>query len=298
MCKIKCGVDKLDGIININKPSGITSFDVVRRLRKILKIKKIGHTGTLDPLATGVLVVCTGRATRLVQDIEKLEKEYIAEFKLGFATDTYDIEGKVIESVENFNVTSEEIENVLKKFTGNIKQVPPMYSAIKINGQKLYDLARRGETIEREARDINIFSLKLLSFDGVNGKISCKVSKGTYIRSLIFDIGMELKTFATMTSLQRTSVGNEKLEKSFTLEEIEDMHSKNDFSFARTVEDYFNFPSIEIEGEKNKTLFLNGNTLISKENLDGFYKIYYKDSKEFLGLGNVISERLKGYKYY
>ena len=183
-------VDKLDGIININKPSGITSFDVIRKLRKILKIKKIGHTGTLDPLASGVLVVCTGKATRLVQDIEKLEKEYVATFKLGVATDTYDIEGKVIDSCENFSITTDMLKETLEKFKGDIKQVPPMYSAIKINGQKLYDLARRGEVIEREARDVSIYSLDLLEFDGVNAKISCKVSKGTYIRSLIFDIGI------------------------------------------------------------------------------------------------------------
>ena len=288
----------MDGIININKPSGITSFDVIRKLRKILKIKKIGHTGTLDPLASGVLVVCTGKATRLVQDIEKLEKEYVATFKLGVATDTYDIEGKVIDSCENFSITTDMLKETLEKFRGDIKQVPPMYSAIKINGQKLYDLARRGEVIEREARDVSIYSLELLEFDGVNAKISCKVSKGTYIRSLIFDIGMELKTFATMTSLVRTSVGREDIEKSFTLEDIESMASENNFSFARTIENYFNYPHYEISGEKNKTLFLNGNTLVVKNLNDGFYKIYDEETCEFLGLANVVSERLKGYKYY
>ena len=287
----------MDGIININKPSGITSFDVVRKLRKILKIKKIGHTGTLDPLASGVLVVCTGKATKLVQDIEKLEKEYIATFKLGISTDTYDIEGKVISSCEDFNITFEDMQKVLEKFKGEIKQVPPMYSAIKVNGEKLYDLARRGETIEREARDVNIYSLELLEFDGTNAKISCKVSKGTYIRSLISDIGMELKTFATMTSLVRTSVGKEKILDSFTLEEIEKMYLKKDISFARTVENYFDFPSYEISEEKNKTLFLNGNTLVTKNLNDGFYKIY-DETHKFLGLANVVSERLKGYKYY
>lgn len=288
----------MDGIININKPSGITSFDVVRKLRKILKIKKIGHTGTLDPLATGVLVVCTGKATKLVQDIEKMEKEYVATFKLGIATDTYDIEGKTINFCENFNVTSEELSCVLEKFKGDIKQIPPMYSAIKINGEKLYDLARRGEIIEREARPVTIYSLDLLEFDGINTKISCKVSKGTYIRSLIFDIGMELKTFATMTSLVRTSVGKENISNSFTLEEIEKMYNENNFSFARTVENYFNFPSYEIDNEKDKTLFLNGNTLVVKNLNNGFYKIYDKKSCEFLGLAYASSERLKGYKYY
>lgn len=148
----------MNGIININKPQGITSFDVIRKLRKILSIRKIGHTGTLDPLATGVLIVCVGKATKLVQDIEKKEKEYIAEFDLGYKTDTYDIQGKTLDKVDNFSVTKEELETVLKNYIGDIKQVPPMYSAIKINGKKLYELARRGETIERAARDISILS--------------------------------------------------------------------------------------------------------------------------------------------
>lgn len=288
----------MDGIININKPSGITSFDVIRKLRKILKIKKIGHTGTLDPLASGVLVVCVGKATKLVQDIEKLEKEYIAEFQLGYSTDTYDSQGKIIDSVENFSVSSEKLEECLKKFLGNIKQIPPMYSAIKINGEKLYDLARKGETIEREARDITIYDLSLLEFDGKKAKIYCKVSKGTYIRSLIYDIGIDLKTFATMTSLERISVGSENIKNSFTLEKIEELHSNKDFSFIRTVEKYFKYPSLTISTEKNKTLFLNGNTLIVNNTSDGFYKIYFKETNEFLGLAYVSSNRLKGYKYY
>ncbi|NME36493.1 MULTISPECIES: tRNA pseudouridine(55) synthase TruB [Fusobacterium] len=288
----------MDGIININKPSGITSFDVIRKLRKILKIKKIGHTGTLDPLASGVLVVCVGKATKLVQDIEKLEKEYIAEFQLGYSTDTYDSEGKIIDSVKNFSVSSEKLEECLKKFLGNIKQIPPMYSAIKINGEKLYDLARKGETIEREARDITIYDLSLLKFNGKKAKIYCKVSKGTYIRSLIYDIGIDLKTFATMTSLERISVGSENIENSFTLEKIESLYSNKDCSFIRTVEEYFKYPSLTISTEKNKTLFLNGNTLVVNNTNDGFYKIYFEGTDEFLGLAYVSSNRLKGYKYY
>ena len=291
----------MDGIINIKKPSGITSFDVIRRLRRILKMKRIGHTGTLDPLATGVLVICTGKGTKLVQDIEKLEKTYVAEFQLGYHTDTYDTEGKIMDTVENFSVSEEEMRNTLKLFMGDIKQIPPMYSAIKINGKKLYELARKGETIEREPRPVTISTLDLIEFDGKNCKISCTVSKGTYIRSLIFDIGQELKTFATMTSLVRTSVGSEKIENSFSLEEIEELHNTNDFSYIRTVEEYFSYPELVISGEKNIKLFLNGHTVISSEIHDGFYKIYYtndENNKCFLGLGNVISERLKGYKYY
>lgn len=289
----------MDGIINVNKPKGITSFDVIRKLRKILSMKKIGHTGTLDPLATGVLIVCTGKGTKLVQDIESLSKEYIAEFDLGYKTDTYDIEGKVIDKIENdFTVTREKLEEVLKKYIGDIKQIPPMYSAIKIDGKKLYDLARKGEVVEREARNITIHSLELLEFDGKKAKIKCEVSKGTYIRSLIYDIGEDLKVFATMTSLVRIRVGDETLEKSFTLEEIENLKSNNDNSFCYDIENYFDYPRYEIEDIKNKILFLNGNTLVTENVEDGYYKVYIKSTGEFLGLANVNSDRLKGYKYY
>ena len=285
----------MNGIINVNKPKGITSFDVIRKLRKILKTRKIGHTGTLDPLATGVLIICVGKATKLAQDIEAYEKEYIAEFELGYKTDTYDIEGKIIDEVKEFSVTKEKILEVIEKFIGDIVQIPPMYSAIKIGGKKLYELARAGETIERKGRNITIHSIELLEFDGKKAKIKCKVSKGTYIRSLIYDIGEELKTFATMTELTRTKVGDQIIEKSFTLEEISLLEEQQDFKFIEDVESYFNYPKIEILGEKNYTLFTNGNTLIYNEE-DGLYRVYFEN--KFLGLASIKYNRLKGYKYY
>ncbi len=285
----------MEGIINVNKPKGITSFDVIRKLRKILSTKKIGHTGTLDPMATGVLLVCVGKATKLAQDIEASSKEYVAEFELGYKTDTYDIEGTVIDRKENFSVTEQELLETVNSFKGKIKQVPPMYSAIKINGQKLYDLARKGETVEREARDVTIEEIQLISFDGKKAKIRCAVSKGTYIRSLIYDIGEKLGTFAVMTSLVRTRVGEETLEKSFALEEIEQLKNQENESFLTSAENYFLYPKITVEGEKNKTLFLNGNTLIYNKE-DGLYRIY--DENCFLGFAQIKNNRLKGYKYY
>ena len=285
----------MNGIINVNKPKGITSFDVIRKLRKILSLRKIGHTGTLDPLAEGVLLVCVGKATKLAQDIEAHSKEYVAEFELGYKTDTYDIEGTVIDKVENFSVTKEKLLEVINTFLGNIKQIPPMYSAIKVNGQKLYDLARKGETIEREARDIFIESIELLEFDGKKAKIKCSVSKGTYIRSLIYDIGEKLGTFAVMTSLLRTKVGEETIDKSFTLAEIESLKNEGKENFITSVEDYFTYPKIYIEGEKNHTLFLNGNTLVFNGE-DGIKRVYENDN--FLGLASLKYNRLKGYKYY
>lgn len=285
----------MEGIININKPSGITSFDVIRVLRKILKERRIGHTGTLDPLAEGVLVVCLGRATRLVQDIEGYLKVYTAGFELGYRTDTYDIEGKIAKESEKKETTRTELESVLKKFIGDIKQIPPMYSAIKIEGQKLYDLARKGIEVERKAREISINFIEIIEFDGRKGKIRCEVSKGTYIRSLIDDIGRELGTFATMTSLVRERVGESDIESSYTLEDIEKLHLEGKNDFLSSVEEFFQYPKIEIEAGKNFVLFQNGNTIRCNVT-DGRYRVYLEN--KFLGLANVNNNLLKGYKYF
>lgn len=285
----------MEGIININKPSGITSFDVIRVLRRVLKEKRIGHTGTLDPLAEGVLVVCLGRATRLVQDIEGYSKIYTAGFELGYRTDTYDIEGKTIEELEKKSTTRDELDRVLKKFIGDIKQIPPMYSALKVDGQKLYDLARKGIEVERKARDIHIDFIEVLEFDGVKGKIRCGVSKGTYIRSLIDDMGRELGTLATMNSLVREKVGDSSIDKAFTLEDIERLHNEGNSSFLQSVEEFFTYPQLEIEEGKNLTLFLNGNT-IRHQSPNGRYRVYCQN--KFLGLANVNNNLLKGYKYF
>lgn len=285
----------MEGIINVNKPSGITSFDVIRVLRKNLKEKRIGHTGTLDPLAEGVLVVCLGRATRLVQDIEGYSKVYIAGFELGYRTDTYDIEGKIVEESEKKSVTKEILEKTLKNFVGDIKQVPPMYSALKVDGQKLYELARKGIEIERKARDIHIDFIEILEFDGTRGKIRCGVSKGTYIRSLIDDLGKELETFATMNSLVRERVGDSTIDNAYTLEDIERLHQEGNDIFLQSVEEFFNYPKLSIDEEKNLTLFLNGNTI--RYNIEnGRYRVYCQD--RFLGLANVNNNLLKGYKYF
>lgn len=285
----------MEGIINVNKPSGITSFDVIRVLRKNLKEKRIGHTGTLDPLAEGVLVVCLGRATRLVQDIEGYSKVYIAGFELGYRTDTYDIEGKIVEESEKKYVTKEMLEETLKKFVGDIKQIPPMYSALKVDGQKLYDLARKGIEIERKARDIHIDFIEILEFDGTKGKIRCGVSKGTYIRSLIDDLGKELGTFATMNSLVRERVGDSTIDNAYTLEDIERLHQEGNDTFLQSVEEFFDYPKLSIDEGKNLTLFLNGNTI--RYNIEnGRYRVYCQD--RFLGLANVNNNLLKGYKYF
>ena len=287
----------MEGIIIVNKPKGITSFDVIRKLKKILKTKKIGHTGTLDPLATGVMLMCVGKATKLASDLEAKDKVYIADFDIGYATDTYDIEGKKI--AENIiEVSKENLEQSIKKFIGNIKQVPPMYSAIKIDGNKLYHLARKGIEVERPERDVTIEYINLLDFKDNKAKIETKVSKGCYIRSLIYDIGQDLGTYATMTALQRKQVGDYSLEDSYSLEQIEEMVLNNDFKFLKTIEEIFSYDKYSLQTEKELTLYKNGNTVKIKENLENKkYRIYFQD--EFIGLANVENNNLlKGYKYY
>lgn len=285
----------MEGIININKPSGISSFDVIRVLRKTLKEKRIGHTGTLDPLATGVLIICVGKATRLAQDIEGYSKVYVAELELGYKTDTYDIEGSVTEKSSIESVTFDEFKNVVDSFVGHSKQLPPMYSAIKINGQKLYELARKGIEVERKTRDINIDFIEIVEFDGKKAKIRCKVSKGTYIRSLIYDIGEKLGTFATMTSLVREKVGDIDIANAFSLEEIENLHNNNREDFLWSVEKFFDYPKLILNNERDLKLFLNGNT-VRFSATDDRYRIY--NGETFIGLANVNNNLLKGYKYF
>lgn len=287
----------MEGIIVVNKPKGITSFDVIRKLKKILKTKKIGHTGTLDPLATGVMLVCVGRATKLASDLEAKDKIYIADFDIGYATDTYDIEGKKI-AENTIEISKENLEQSIKKFIGNIKQVPPMYSAIKIDGNKLYHLARKGIEVERPERNVTIEYINLLDFKDNKVKIETKVSKGCYIRSLIYDIGQDLGTYATMTALQRKQVGDYSLENSYSLEQIEKMVLNNDFKFLKTIEEIFSYDKYSLQTEKELALYKNGNTVKIKENLENKrYRIYFQN--EFVGLANIENNNLlKGYKYY
>lgn len=287
----------MEGIIVVDKEEGITSFDVIRKLRKILNIKKIGHCGTLDPLASGLLILALEKSTKLLNELENQDKIYVADFELGYATDTFDTEGKITYRSEK-KITREILEDTLLKYTGIIKQVPPMYSAIKVNGKKLYEFARKGIVLEREAREINIEYLKILKFLDNKVKIEVKVSKGTYIRSLINDIGISLGTYATMTNLRRISIGNFNLKDAFKIEEIKNMLDKNSFDFIKNIENLFDFDIINLSNDKEEKLFKNGNTVKLKSRVNNLiYKIYYKNI--FLGLGKVEkSNLLKGYKYF
>ncbi len=226
----------MDGIVNVNKPLGITSHDVVYRLRKILNIKKIGHTGTLDPEASGVLPMCIGKGTKLAEYLTAADKQYLATLKLGAFTDTQDATGEVLESFE-VNVTEEQVCDTVKKFIGEIQQIPPMFSAIKIDGKKLYELAREGKTVEREARTIMIHDIEIKKIDLDNNMVEMLVdcSKGTYIRTLCNDIGEALGCGGHMSALCRTKSGRFNIDKAFTLEQIEQMATKDDFSFLTPV---------------------------------------------------------------
>lgn len=243
------------------------------------------------------MLVCVGKATKLASDLEAKNKIYTADFDIGYATDTYDVEGKKI--AENIiEVSKENLEQSIKKFIGNIKQVPPMYSAIKIDGNKLYHLARKGIEVERPKRDVTIEYINLLDFKNNKAKIETEVSKGCYIRSLIYDIGQDLGTYATMTSLQRKQVGEYSLENSYSLEQIEEMTLNNDFKFLKTVEEIFSYDKYNLQTEKEFILYKNGNTVKIKENLESKrYRIYFQD--KFIGLANIENNNLlKGYKYY
>ncbi|MGG6311168.1 tRNA pseudouridine(55) synthase TruB [Paenibacillus macerans] len=197
-----------EGILPIHKPAGFTSHDVVAKCRGILRMKRIGHTGTLDPAVTGVLPLCLGRATRMVEYLQELPKEYEATLVLGLATDTEDLTGNVVERAEQVSVTEEAVRSVLERFVGTISQIPPMYSALKQDGKRLYELAREGKVVERKAREVTIYELELTGFrpEGPHPQVSFRAlcSKGTYIRTLCVDIGRALGVPAAMTELKRT----------------------------------------------------------------------------------------------
>lgn len=258
------------GIINIYKEKGFTSHDVVAKLRGILKQKKIGHTGTLDPDAIGVLPVCLGKATKLCDMLTEKEKTYVAELILGKSTDTQDISGKVINEIDieerKSTITDDVITNEIKSFEGEYNQIPPMYSAIKINGKKLYELAREGIEIERKARKVNFYSINILSISYPYIKLEVSCSKGTYIRTLCHDIGIKLGTYACMTELERIKSGTFIKEHSLTLKQVEELVNSNKFEeHIIAIEKMFlEYDKIIIPEKLNKLLY-NGNTLPIEE---------------------------------
>lgn len=282
----------MNGVINIYKPKGMTSFDVVRQVKKVAETKKVGHTGTLDPEATGVLPVCIGKATKLVDYIMNDFKVYKALLRLGMETDTYDTEGKVIDTKE-VNIDPEKIKSIIYDFIGENLQVPPMYSALKVNGKRLYELARMGVEIERQARRVNIYDIQILDVNLPEVSFIVKCSKGTYIRSLCHDIGVASGCLGTMWELERLATGNFDIANSV---HINNLTKENIGEYLIPMESALNYKNISFPAKYSKAL-LNG-VVIKEDNIlkeieeNELCKVYISEN-EFIGIGSKIEDGFK-----
>ena len=331
------GTFKSDGIVLLNKSKGISSFKAINKLKWIIKSNKVGHAGTLDPIAEGLLIVMVNNATKFSDNLMKKDKEYFVELELGYETATYDTEGEITEKYESeINISDEKIFEVINSFIGEIMQVPPMYSAIKINGEKLYELARKGIEVERQARKVKIYSIREINIEQNKISFYTEVSSGTYIRSLVRDIGRKLGVYATMTRLVRTKIDNYSIDESVSLEEVEkklndekeifedDSDNENNVDRNGEIEEVikfknieciFNYEKITLSEEKYKKL-KNGMTVLVgfKKFKDlhavvenNLYCVYAKNEisgkKEFKGIVKVTRKShdkvyLKREKYF
>lgn len=284
----------MTGIICLDKPRDMTSFMAVKKASRILGVKKAGHTGTLDPMATGVLVIMLGHCTRFIELLPEHKKSYTARVKLGLTTDTLDITGEIL-TQNDVNVTEEQLLKVAEQFKGEILQTPPMYSALKKDGERLYDLARKCVETERESRKITIEKLEIYDFDGIEFSMDVTCSAGTYIRSLCDDIGKVLGCGAVMTELRRTQANGFGIENAVTLEELEKLVSeKNEESVITSVEKaLMSYPEITVTSPQANR-FHNGGAL-SFERLHGNYSVgiyrVYSPERKLLGLGEILTEK-------
>lgn len=272
----------MNGIVIVDKPQGWTSQDVTARLRRVFDTRRIGHGGTLDPMATGVLPVFVGRATRGVEFFEHAQKSYETVLRLGLTTDTEDVTGAVL-TEQAWDVTAEQVEGVLAAFRGEIMQIPPMYSALKVKGQKLCDLARKGREVERQPRPITIYELVFLGFDENGIRLRVRCSKGTYIRTLCKDIGAALGCGGCMAELRRVTAGEYTIEEAVPLQELLDTQEPE--RYLRGVDTMFrNYPAVELTPNQEKRC-RNGNSF-SINLTDGTYRAYGRNG-EFLMLAKV-----------
>lgn len=281
---------KRSGVIILDKPEGKTSHDMVYFIRRLLGIKKVGHTGTLDPDATGVLPICIGSATKASDMLIESDKGYVAKFVLGKTTDTEDISGKVLTECA-VNLTKNEIEQAIYSFIGSYDQIPPMYSAIKKDGKKLYELARKGISVEREKRHITIHDIKILSI-GDEIEIEVLASKGTYIRTLCADIGKALNVGACMTKLRRIKTGPFNIADSYTQDELIRMYENGEIDNAIIEVDklFTSYPKIKLT--QNQTRSVKNGVIMTYHKSDGLYRVY-DDSNEFICIGAVTDEKIK-----
>ncbi|MBP3451940.1 MAG: tRNA pseudouridine(55) synthase TruB [Agathobacter sp.] len=293
----------INGIINVYKEKGFTSFDVVAKMRGIFHQKKIGHTGTLDPDAEGVLPVCLGKATKVCDLLTDKDKEYRAVLLLGQETDTQDISGEILNTSEVF-VTEQEVRETILSFVGAYEQVPPMYSALKVNGQKLCDLARKGVTVERKARSVTIHKIDIERIDLPEVEMVVSCSKGTYIRTLCDDIGKKLGCFGCMKSLLRTKVDKFTLDNAYTLSQLQQMideKEEQEWTFVDSIDSvFYKYPAV-VAIEEAQKLVLNGNRIpvdlvCGETNLKNMQQVrLYDFSQKFIGIYSYIEEN-KEYK--
>lgn len=279
----------MNGVIIIDKPQGKTSHDIVGIMRKKFGTRRVGHTGTLDPMATGVLPICIGNATRASDMLTESDKKYRAQLLLGKRTNTLDIEGDVLEE-RAVNVTEQEIRDVIDTFIGEIDQIPPMYSAIKKNGKKLYELARQGIEIEREPRRINIYSIDIIDINIPYITVDVHCSKGTYIRSLCDDIGTRLGTGAVMTELRRTYTAGFSIDDAYTIEQLDAIE---DLSKALNPTDslFEDLPKIHLN-EKQERSIVNGVRMTWRQGEEGeSYRVYGAD-RRFLCVSRLCDGKL------
>lgn len=285
----------MNGIVVIDKPSGVTSHDVVSMLRKRFATRRVGHTGTLDPLATGVLVMCVGNATKAADMISNADKRYRAGLELGIRTDTLDIEGTVTER-RAVNVTEANVREGVLSFIGEQDQIPPMYSAIKQNGKKLYELAREGKEIEREKRRINIYSIDIIDISLPYVTIDVHCSKGTYIRSLCDDIGQKLGCGAVMTALRRTESAGFTTDDAYTIDELDGL---SDISSALMPTDslFSGLDEIHLNAKQEKSI-TNGVRMTWRDGKEGQrYRVYAEDGR-FLCVSELSDMKLKLIKQF
>lgn len=289
----------MNGILNILKPPGMTSFDVVGYLRGVIKIKKIGHTGTLDPGAVGVLPICIGSATKAIEYMTDKDKVYRAEMTLGVSTDTQDSSGQVLEQKE-VNVTSEEVSRVLTQFIGKLQQIPPMYSAIKVEGKKLYELARSGITVERKPREIEVYSIDIIKNIAEKSEgpktviLDVHCSKGTYIRTLCHDIGEQLGCGGHMSFLVRLKAGSFSIASALTLQEIASLHQEGRLyeNLLSPDQVFDNLAAVQLE-EVEESRFLNGVyiNLGQGNHKEGDFVRVYDSMGKFLAVGEIVSKQ-------
>lgn len=294
----------MNGVLVINKPMDFTSFDVVAIMRRVTGERKIGHLGTLDPNATGVLPLVLGNATKAQDLVVNHDKEYVATFRLGVKTNTLDIWGEVIKE-EKTSFSKEDILKILPRFTGEIQQIPPMYSAVKVDGKRLYDLARDGKEVERKARPVTVYKLSLTDFDeeSQQGTLKIKCSKGTYVRTLIDDIGDTLGSFGVMTSLVRINACGYSIDDAIPLEKAREMTDFKDY-IKDTESLFMTYGYVKVTSPQAKR-FQNGGALdknrtyLAKLNPpDGTILRVKDDQNKFLGLGIIKGEELKIYKLF